>query len=215
MNNPDLIRFMQDLVSNPERLMRYKQDPAAYLESLDLPKDILELLLKLVTQELEISTVFSLGLSLQPVGSPQQPDTDVGVDFISLEGQQVEFLAPKAPVIIESTWGTHQPDQCQLSSNSYIYISPENEVSLYLGLSYTNPNDPTNYHYLFDISMGSPVQNPVYLQGTEVSLSILFPLVLTYNTPTWRTLGPLSDYNASSNTLRLTFIHPSFLEIDI
>lgn len=211
MNSNDMLRFLQDLVDHPQELRKYKQNPAAYLEALALPPDIARLLFKLITQYREISTVFALGLSLQPDNSPKQIGAD-NEGIIFLEGQQVTFFAPCSPVIIESTINTGG-DQCELSNDSYICIDPQNQVSFKLNISYTDPSPA--YCYTFNISMNElPAPPSCLLENTEVVLNIILPLILTYHQPTIHTLFPGSYYNPSSQQLHLNFFHPSFLGID-
>src|SRR5215471_4696504 len=86
-----LIDFMQDLVANPPKLIRYKRNPAAYLESegIALSPDEKNLLLQFYQPlGLEISNIMSLRVEI-PSGSGLR---DVE-ESISLRGLEVKLLS--------------------------------------------------------------------------------------------------------------------------
>ncbi|MBV9789358.1 MAG: hypothetical protein JOZ51_14335 [Chloroflexi bacterium] len=202
MDDTNLVRFMQDLVNNPEELRRYKQDPSAYLASANLSEAAKGLLSQFAAPFMaveEVSTVFTLSIP-----SPKQAFSTAQAEPIPLT-KTAELHAPNAPVIIEKT-GSAKGDQCSLLPLSYIHVSPEKVVSFSLRIAYINPKDTTDYSYVFHISLGSvPKSVEPLAENIPVSLTTIKPLVLTYNKAITRELQVGSSYDPSSGTLKLSF----------
>jgi hypothetical protein len=215
MNSTDVLRFLQDLVDNPQELRKYKQDPAKYLAQTNLAQDVQRLLGKFSnpTSSLstmfimnEVSTVFQLNISPNPWETPPQA-AEVGPE-LPLEGTEIQLVCHSSPVIIERT----DDLPCRLLLHSYIHR--ENGVPFKLHLSYTYPYDPTDQVFVIEIRTTGLIPEDVQFNRADakVSLTAFKPVVMKYDKWVYRKLVYGSYYNRSTGELVLVFDNPSDAE---
>jgi hypothetical protein len=213
MNNTDLIRFMQDLVNNPEELSRYKQDPMLYLAQTRLSAEQQDLLLKFSSPipklpfiNEEVVTVFSLDISPELA---EQQEIDKEKSIISLEHTTVQLVAHSTPVIIEPAEGL----VCRLLNHSKVYITKDKKhVSFHLHMCYVNPNDPTDQPFVFELITKDRIAIPpgemVNFADAKVIWNSTHPVILTYDRWIERKLTSDSYYNSATNELCMSFKNP-------
>lgn len=209
MDNIDLVRFMQDLVSKPVELRKYKQDPATYLKHSHphLDQKMHELLTNFSAPHRwdEISTVFRITIdtNLELASHIDFPDK-----------LEVQLSAPNSSVIIEKTIeesGKDRPLRNILLSHSYIYLDEKLNVYFQLHQSYVSPHDHLPKPFMFKIATTEQVEKPFYnynLTNAWTTMSITYPMVLVYN----QTINPTfrgGSYDPSSGQIILDFDMPS------
>jgi hypothetical protein len=213
VDGTSLIRFLRNLVHNPEELRRYKADPAMYLAQTTLSQEEQQLLRTITNPtpkaaiQFEVNTVFTLNISPEPEEGSQPGAADG--PSIDLTGTQVELIAHSTPVIIEQTPPVPPYLICRLLPHSYVYLGPENKVSFHLHMCYVNPKDPTDQPFVVEIVTRERIPGQIFhFADAKVKLQAQAAMILTYDTWVERALCSNSSYNLATQELTLVFDSP-------
>ena len=189
-----LIDFMQDLVANPPKLMRYKRNPAAYLEreGTALSSDEKNLLLQFYRPlRLELSNVMSLRVEILSGSSLRDAES------INLRGLEVKLLS-RAQIFLaefpEGVTGDELPYYLLPHSTFYFdkdaregakvnfdlricYVDPLNDhdTAQVLNIKTKDYNQAANNQYLksAEVYFHIDQDNYVLLRADEEQMSIL------------------------------------------